>query len=257
MALLTSPHPQTPHSSVSTTAVNGTIWAHAQNLTPNLLISSLVFLQITFRTWLLLTASHSHPCLSLVILTRQLGEAPISSAFALASLQLFSTPQAERSSRIINLIMSHSCSKSILAFHHPHKISTLGSTQTLPLAPGSSPTPYFALTMSTPTSGPLHLLPLLEGISLDSSFNSNVTASKRPPWSTIKNNTFWPLLCFFFPLPAFTTNQSHATYLLFHLCISVSSIRMSGMWPWILGQGHSLPIHHLDHMSNTYSVLNK
>lgn len=57
----------------------------------------------------------------------------------------------------------------------------LHSRVPLPPSPGPSPT-FHSATMPTPVSGPLHLLPFLAGTSLDPSFDSNVTASRKSPW---------------------------------------------------------------------------
>ena len=88
-----------------------------------------------------LTTSHSlplTPLLSLVILTRQL-ETLLFPLLSLLPPYSYAPHCTQRSLRIINLIMSHSCSKPIAAPIILSKISTLGSTQTLPLLQGLPP----------------------------------------------------------------------------------------------------------------------
>lgn len=69
----------------------------------------------------------------------------------------------------------------------------------------------------------------------------------------IKNSTLWPL-------PCFVSFQKHLSLTkvispISYLCIFVSSTRMSGTWRQGLDQHLSLPIYHLEQISDTHSLL--
>lgn len=195
-ALLTSPrpgHPQTTLSSVSSVAVSGTtIWAQAPNLASNLLISPLVFLQITFGVWLLLTTSHSHPSRSHTTLDSSekltffcFHSCLPRAIFHTAAKAIFENHKSDQAPPYL---------KPVTAFHHPVKSQLLTSVPQLYMARSLPVSPvfsyHFTLPLSLPFQGlctccPLpgrHLPGCCLACSLDSSLDSNVTASNKVPW---------------------------------------------------------------------------
>lgn len=132
---------------------------------------------------------YSHPSLSLNVLTLKSSQKlpTIFSAFTLASLTVIPHPAARelfknhKSGHATFLPITHSDFSSAAKSQFLTSATRLCTAGSLCLLLQGLPSPFHSATTSTPASGPLYLLPPPEGISLDSSFDSNVTASKRPP----------------------------------------------------------------------------
>ena len=205
---------------MSAIAVNGiTLWVQAPNLTPDLFIKPLVFLQTTFGTWLLLTSSHSLPRLSHTPSLPQTARRacdflcfraclPISTFHA-----LLSTQHPKRSLKTINRIVAHPCSKPVMAFHYLQ--SNLNSSPQLPsstwpgpcFSPGSFPTIWHCHKVAScfRAFAPAASLPQKASPQSVAWFAPWIPVSipmslKRGlPDLHVENNTLWPL-AYFHPL---------------------------------------------------------